>query len=152
MTQRLVLALEPHVLERLVDRQLELLRAHGLRDVVDRPRLDRLHRVLDGRVAGEHDDRHVVPLALEHREELEPRDAGHPVVGDDQVDGIALEQVQRLGDVPGAECLVPGPPQRLLDDHAHGRLVVDVQNGRHASNLGQEGGRAGGHELSLLWT
>src|SRR5262249_36058407 len=40
-TQALVLAAEPHDLERLADRELELLGAHGFHDVVDRTGFDR---------------------------------------------------------------------------------------------------------------
>ena len=60
--QPLVLAAQAHDLERLIDRELELLRPDGLRDVVDRAGLDRRDRVLDAAVAGQHDQRRLVPL------------------------------------------------------------------------------------------
>ena len=42
--------------------------------------------MLDRRVAGEHDQRDVVPLLPKQLEELEAGESRHPVVGDDQVD------------------------------------------------------------------
>jgi hypothetical protein len=84
-------------------------------------------------VPGEHDHRHVVPLALQHAEELEPRDARHPVVRDHEVDGRALEHVQRLADVPRGHRLVPGRAQRVLEDERDRGVVVDVQDGGHGA-------------------
>ncbi len=101
--QRLVLAAQPHELQRLVHRQPQLLGAHRLGDVVDRPGLDRRHRVLDARVAGEHDQRDVVPLALQQRQELQPGEPRHAVVGDDQVHPSAREHLQRLGHAARAD-------------------------------------------------
>jgi hypothetical protein len=131
--QRLVLAPQPHVLERLLHRQLELLRPHGLGDVVDRAGLDGRDRVLDRRVPGEHDHRHVVPLALQHREELEPRDPGHAVVRDHQLHRRALHQVQRLAHVARRQRLVSGAAERVLEDQRDRGVVVDVQDGGHGA-------------------
>ena len=71
--QPFVLAAQPHDLERLIDRELELLRADRLRDVVDRAGFDRRDRVLDAAVAGQHDQRRLVSLLPQQREEFEAR-------------------------------------------------------------------------------
>ena len=124
--QRLILAAKAHELQRSFHRELELLRLHRLRDVVDRPRLDRGDRVLDARVLGEHDERHVVAFALQQRQELEPRQPQHAVVGDDEIDVLPGEYLQRLDDVRRTCGSVPGADQRVLEKQSDGRLVVDV--------------------------
>lgn len=60
LPERLVLSAQSYELQRLVHRQLELLRADRLGDMVDRAGLDRRHRVFDARMPGEHDERDVV--------------------------------------------------------------------------------------------
>ena len=60
--QPLILASEANYFQRLVDRELQLLRAHRLRDVVDRPGLDRRNRMLDAAIPGEHDEGRLMPL------------------------------------------------------------------------------------------
>ena len=97
----IVFAAQPRVRERLGHRELELLALERLLQVLDRAGLDRRHRVIDARVAGEHDHRNVVSLAAKEREELEPGDPRHLVVRDDQVDATLRDPSNAAG-TPGA--------------------------------------------------
>ena len=130
-TQTLVLAAQAHDLERLVDRELELLRPHRLRDVVDRAGLDRRDRVLDAPVSGEHDQRRLVSLLPEQGEELEPGQPRHPIIGDDQVDRRVLQRLQRLRNVVRRHRLVPGALERVLEDQPDRWLVIEAENRCH---------------------
>jgi hypothetical protein len=129
--QGVVLAAEPHDLERLGHGELELLRPHGLGDVVHRAGLDRGDGVLDRRVAREHDQGDVVPFLLQQLEELEPRQPGHPVVRDDQVDVSLGERLKRFRHAVRANGRVARPLERVLENEPDRGLIVHVQDGGH---------------------
>ena len=150
--KRVVLAAQAHHLERLGDRELELLGTHRLGDVVHRARLDRRDGVLDRGVAGEHDQRDVVALLLEQLEELEPRQPGHPVVRDDEVHVPLGERLERFGDAVRADGRVAGPLERVLEDEPDRGLIVHVQDCGHvpaweAATL--EGGEEYSRDVSM---
>ena len=69
------------------------------------------------------------------REELEPGEAGHPVIGDDEVDGAAGQGLQRLRDVVRRDGLMPGSLQRVLEDQPDCRFVVEAENRRHTDEF-----------------
>ena len=132
--QRLVLPAESRQLEGRGDGDLELVGAHGLRDVVHGAGLDRRDRVLDRSMPGEHDHGHLGPFLAQVFEELESGHARHPLVEDDEVEGLALEHTERLRDVRGPKGLVPHPEERVVEDRADRRVVVDVEDLGHAGS------------------
>ena len=73
LAQQLILTAQAHKLERLLNRQLQLLRPDRLRDVVNGAGLDAGHRVLDAGVARQHDQRNVIALARQELDEFQPR-------------------------------------------------------------------------------
>ena len=127
----LVLPAESGVGERLGDGELELLALERLLEVVDRPRLDRRHRVVNARIAGEHDQGDVIALAHEEGQELDPRQPRHLEVGDDQVDPSAGHLLQGIRDARGDERRVACAPERPLERGAHRGVVVHAEDGRH---------------------
>jgi hypothetical protein len=77
---------------------------------------------------------------LEELEELEPRQSGHPVVRDDQVDVPLRERLERFGNAVRADGRVAGPLERVLEDEADRGLIVHVQDGGHVPAYHSEGG------------
>jgi hypothetical protein len=151
-TKLVVLGAEPGHLQCLRHRQLELRGLHRLRYVVDRARLDRGDRMLDARVAGEHDQRDVVSLASQHLEELEPGDPRHAIIGDDELHLAARQDLQRLGDVAGAERAVPRALESVFEDEPDRRLVVYVEDCRHDQDRTGEAGDADRPHTSVRYS
>ena len=141
--QRIVLATEAHQLQRLLHRQLQLLRTHWLRDVVHCAGLDACHRMLDRRVTGQHDQRHVVSFATQQRQELQAGQTRHPVVGNHQVDVAAGQHLQRLGHVASADRRVSGLLQRVFENQADTGFVIDIQDRGHARGAAGRNRHAG---------
>ena len=124
----LVFPPQPDHLQRLADRHIERLRLDRLGEVVDRSRFDGDHGVLDTRVAGHDDDRNLVAFAVQLGEEVEPGEAGHAVVGDDEVDGRPGDHAHRIFDARHQDRAVARSAECVLQDDTDGRLVVDAQN------------------------
>ena len=136
--ERLVLAPQAYEFQRLIHGQLELLRTDRLGDVVDGPGFDAGHRMFDAGMSGQHDQRDVISLTREQLDELQPGQPRHSIVGDDQVDAAALENLQRLRYAPRANRRVARLSQRVLEDQSDAWLVIDVQNcGHGGAELGQ---------------
>src|SRR6185295_798954 len=72
----------------------------------------------------------------QQREELEPRQPRHPVVGDDEIDLLSRQNLERFDDVAGADRPMAGALQRVVDQEADGRLVVDVEDCGHCGGWG----------------
>src|SRR5215470_4468372 len=119
----------------------ELVGVPGLGDeVVDPPRVDRLHEVVDVGVGGQHDP-HRVRLLLAPAQELDARHPRHAVVGHD-------DRHVRLGRETGEGLLpVAGPDHPKLGGQdglqrvEHARLVVHDQDRRLVHEASR---RAGG--------
>ena len=124
-------------LHRLVDQDPQPAEVDRLGQVVIGALLHRLHRGLDGGIAGEEDDRGGGQLAAKGLQQLEPIQARHDQIGDDdrRAKGQSLFEglgaVGRLLDLeapggkeiskPGARCLL------VIDDqhaNAHGWLMA----------------------------
>src|SRR5258707_10910762 len=138
-TEEGVFAPKVHDLEGLRHRELQLLRAHRLRDVVDRPCLDRRDRMLDGRIAGEHDQRNRDAFFAQQLEKLEAREPRHPVVRDDEVDVMLGERPKCFRDRRRSYDGMPGALEGVLENEADGGLVVEIENGGHEIRLGDSG-------------
>ena len=81
--------------QRLLDDDADLVLVEGLGDVVEGARLERLDRVVDGAVRGEHDHRPRGIVAERGAEQIHPVDLGHAQIGDHQVDVVLLEEGER---------------------------------------------------------
>jgi hypothetical protein len=75
-------------------------------ELVDRPLVHRSEDRLDVRVAGEHDPDRFRPQLLHLAKELRPCHPGHPVVRDDEVDPLPLEDPDGVLRGPGRADLV----------------------------------------------
>ncbi len=140
--KRVVLAPQPDEFKRLIDRQLKLLRTHRLGDVVDRPRLDRRHRMLDARIAGEHDQRNVHSVATQKLEKLQAGESRHSVVRYDEVDAALGQYLEGLRHVRHGDRLVSGSLERVLEDQPDRRIVIDAEYRGHLGKWrGEDCGR-----------
>ena len=108
LAEGLVLAPQPHKLERLIDGQFQLLWTNRFGDVVDRAGFNRRDRVLDAGVSRQHDERDVVAFPRQQLDELEPRQPRHPIIGDDQIDTTAFQNLQCFRDAPRADRRMSG--------------------------------------------
>ena len=127
-----VLLLEAHQLQRVLDRQQELLRGDRLFEEVQGAQARRADGHVDGRLAGHHDDRRhhaKLPQIGEHRQTVL---AGHHHVRKDDVEPLLLQQRDRPGGVVADDRLVAGQPEGARDGRQRRRVVVDDQHTDHA--------------------
>src|SRR6185436_662523 len=128
LAQRLVLHREAALLQSLVDGEQDLLVLERLRDVVERPFAHRLDGALDRRVGGDHDHHLVRPALADLLEHLHAAHAGEHQVEEDEVDVLALQDLDRLLAGPRRD----GPVPLLADEHGEdvlqNLLVVDDQD------------------------
>ena len=122
----------------LADRHQDFLVLEGLGDVVERPLAHGLDRALDRRVRGhDHDDRVRVPAA-DLAQDLEAGTVGKHEVEEDDVEGIGLEELERLRRVRRGRD-VPGLPlEEALEHVADDLLVVhdeDPERSAHERSL-----------------
>jgi hypothetical protein len=106
---------QPAVLQTAVDLQLELGQIEGLEHVIVGPGLHGLDRRLDRPVGRHHQHQRALvehPGALD---DLQTAGAGHPVVGDDDVEHLALQGLERLLGV-GSGDDAPAPVREGGDD------------------------------------
>ena len=125
-------------LQRALDDGDELAHVHGLGEVVVGAELDRLDRLLDRPVGGEHDDRRLRRLARDLRDRLEAGAVRQPVVEDDEVVEVGGEALARGGQGVGFVGLEALAGQPVAQRPAHESFVVHEQNflGRHAVMVG----------------
>src|SRR2546430_9476879 len=123
-------AVLPH-LESLPDRQLDDLEVERLEYVIEGAELHRVHGRLHSAVRREQHHRHLgVDLAYTGKQ-LETRHARHLEIGEDQVELLGLEPLERLFATLGAHRLDPHALEQDLQHAAHLPLVVDHQHLRH---------------------
>src|SRR5229473_15978 len=63
---------------------------------VDLALVDRAHRQLPVGVAGQHDPQHARMAHADELDQIEAGQAGHDLIGDDELDRLHLEELQRL--------------------------------------------------------
>src|SRR5213594_4002376 len=126
--QRVHLAAQEALLEDLLHEVLQLVQVQRLDEVVVGPRLQRLDRRLDHRVAGHHDDleRRIVPLDLV--EHLQAVHLGHPDVDQRGVEDLMADQPDRLAPARRQGDVVAPAAQRLAQELADIDVVVDDQD------------------------
>ncbi len=131
-----VLGPQPPLLERRAEHVQQRVELERLGDEVGGALLDRVHRVLHGAEAGDH-DRDDVRVALERRvQDVTPIDAREPQIGEQDVEGECRQPFERL---LATVCLLDQEPmigEPLGDRLAERRLVVyDQQMFRGVSHL-----------------
>ena len=133
-----VLLDDPELVDGALDGDEEVPVVPGLPDEAED--LGAVHRLLDRarvRLAGEEDALDARPALLHHAQELDAGHARHPVVGDDHLDRLLLEQGERARCVGRVEDAAAGaaedPPQRAADVV----VVVDDEQRRLGRRLGQ---------------
>ncbi|CBH24311.1 Transcriptional regulatory protein containing a sigma-54 interaction domain [Salinibacter ruber M8] len=143
-----VFDLQLPVVQGVADGHQQAVEVRRLFDKVERPQLGRLHGGLDGAVAADHEDRHLVALVGDRFENLHAVHLRHLHVEDHQVVGILAEGHQRLLPVDRllhAKVLVL---QNFAERPPDARLVVYDQNRGHAakgdSSTGKTCGRSEG--------
>ena len=124
---------------RLLDRQLEPAVDERLHQVADRAGVHRLHRRLHRRSAGHQDHRQIGVDHVRGAEHRDPIVSRHHHVGDDDIEGGAGHQVDRLARAGGGGDLVSAPPQQARIAAGHEDFIIDNQD---------RAGRTGRHGLS----
>ena len=114
----------------------QLVELKRLGDEVRRAALDRIDGVLHRAVAGDDDGddardsgRRAASMTAG------PVDAGQPQVGDDDVEGELLEQLERLFAAVGLDDFEAALGQPLGHERAQGRLVIDKEKMQHGANI-----------------
>src|SRR5262249_7949787 len=124
LLQQLVLPDQLAALERLVDELEQLLAPERLGEEVVGAILHCLDGLLDGAERGEEDDVHVGRDGFRGAQQLEPREARHLQIGEDQIDGAALQPLERGTAVGGEEHAIAFTRQRALETFAQAWIVV----------------------------
>ena len=120
-----VLVLEPLALERVGDRQLDLVELEGLGDVVVGAQLHGLDRRFGRRERGHHEDHGAGRVLLRGAQDGDAVDLPHAQVGDDEVERFALDDLHGLLAALGDRDLVTGLPQHDREELSHAPFVVD---------------------------
>ena len=129
-----LLAAPRRALERVGDRVLELGVREGLRDEAGRAARQRLAQRVVGAGAGDEDDRERRARRAYRFEQLEPGEARHDHVADDEVEVVVVEQRQRLLGALGTDDLVAGRLEDLDHELPDDVLVVDHEDAAHATS------------------
>jgi hypothetical protein len=110
------------------DSPIEIVEVERLGDVVERAQLEGFLGKGDVLVGGHHDDRDAATELADLPENLDPVEAGHPDIEQNQVDAAAANRAEGLGAAAGR---LDGVTLRreILGQHlANGRLVIDDQD------------------------
>ena len=125
-----ILLQQPPPLQRALHHQFQLVRLERLGDIIEGAELHGLHRGVDLRQPGDHDDVHIGMRLLDPAQHFEAVDIGHHDVEDHHVVRIFLDFAQRLPAVLHGldlELVAVENAQAASDDDL---LVVDDQNSR----------------------
>ena len=115
------------LLERLLQHVQQLVELKRLRDEVGSAPLDRIDGILHGSVAG-NDDRHNPWIPFARRvDDLGPVNAREPEVGDDDVKGKLIEQLQCLLATGRFDDLEAALEQALGHHRAQSGFIVDKE-------------------------
>ena len=115
--------------------------AEGLGEIARHAEVDRLDRAGLGREAGDDDDREVGLEPARLADDREPVDARHLQVGDEQVVGDDAQPLERGAAVGREVDVVLGQRQRLRQQIADRRFVVDDEHARPAAGGAAAGAR-----------
>jgi hypothetical protein len=127
-------------LERLLDQRAQLLERDRLREVVERPGLERGDRVLRAAERRDHGDGHVEALLVDVLDDAQALAVGQPHVGEarssSRVEPVASPRFRARG-------VEAHPRERELEQLEQVGLVVDQENFGLATGFS-------GHELPLI--
>ena len=115
------------------DAHQQLVTEERLLHEVHRAELHRLDRRIDRPEARHHDERRVHANVAELAQHVDAREPRHPHVGQDDVEAVALRQLESF--FAGRDHLhgVPRGAQHPARALAHARIVVDEKDARHES-------------------
>ena len=122
------LAGEREVLHRAIDRQLQRIGLHGLRDEVVRPRAHRCDRDVEPAVPGEHQRRDIGVAREQLLTQLDARHARHLHVRHDHVDAIPSEVLERGRSRQDCFARVAPLPQHIAEQERGVLFVVDNED------------------------
>ena len=123
-----VLPPEPHARERLLADLHELVPVHRLREEVGAPRLHRLDREAHVVVAGDRDRLEVGVALLRLAHERDPVEPRHHDVGEEDVEVLLGEELQRVRPGRGDADLVARGLDQLAEQLLEEPLVVDDED------------------------
>jgi hypothetical protein len=132
LLERLVLRDERAALQCLAHHPDQLRALERLREEVGGAVLHRLHRFLDRAEGGQHDEVHLGRHGLRPRQQLEPGQARHPEVRQDEVDAAGLQALERGLPVRRQHDRVALAREHAVETLAHGRIIV-----RHQERCGR---------------
>ena len=115
------------------DAHQQLVAKERLLHEVHRAELHGLDRRVDRPEARHHDERRVDAYVAELAQDVDAREARHPHVGQDDVEAVALRQLESF--FAGRHLLhgVPRGAQHPAGALAHARIVIDEEDSRHES-------------------
>ncbi len=125
-----MLGAQPLVIERPAGDDEQLVDFEGLLQVVERAELHRFDRALDRRVRGHHHDLRPIGGArgVQLADEVEPRELGHQIVDDQQIEHPLRQQPLRFARARGRMHFVLVLAQRLRQGVEDLRFVVDQED------------------------
>ncbi len=123
--QRVVLDLEPHEAQRVLDGQQQLVRRNGLLEEIDGAKACGANRHVERRLTGNHDDRRGDSALAEIREHRKAVLARHHDVGEDDVEPFVPQQRQRADGVVADHRFVTRQPKGARQRRECRRVVVD---------------------------
>ena len=126
--ERLMVALQGHVLQQPLDPQQDVVEKERLGQVVVRAELDRLDGRLDIAVGADHDEMHLRGGLAAFPQEVESAHVGEPQIADREVEIPLLELEQGLGGGAAAADRVALLGEDLAEHVAERRFVVNDQN------------------------
>ena len=129
--QQIDLPRELPPLGRRPDAHQQLVAEERLLHEVDGAELHRFDRGVDGAEAGHDDEGGIDADVAQLAQDVEAGDAGHPHVGEDDVEGAAARQLEAFFAARRRLHGVAGGAQHPLHAVAHARVVVDDEDARH---------------------
>ncbi len=107
----------------------QLIERQRLGDIVERPRLERLHRVLGAAVGGDDGHRRAVGGGRKLAHQIDAQAVAQAHVGQHQRKALPRQRLARLAQAGGQYHVVPHAPQGDLQQLAQVGLVIDDENG-----------------------
>ena len=111
----------------LVQRKRDELHLEWLGEIVDRAELDSLDGRLDGPKGGHDDDSHIGVPGTEGPQQFQPVHRLHFQIGQHNIEGLLLQQPQRLGAAVAAGSLQAIAVNEFNEHLLHIAIIVDHQ-------------------------
>src|SRR6185369_5679941 len=138
------------LLDRLLQDMHQFVELKRFGDEVRRPSFDCIHGVLHRAVARD-DDADDARIALEGGfNDASSIDAGHPEIGDHDVEGELFEKLNRLFAAIRFDDFESTLSETFRHERAKGRLVVYEEKMKHGANILTHGGTKGPERRVVL--